>query len=149
MPRDSRDQIASEIEAAVASARPDVEVVDVQVIAPQQLVRILVDHPEGVDHALCEDVTHLVAPVRERYAVEVSSPGLERPLTKPAHYVRAVGESIRLRLREPREGRRNFTGRVAASDGETVRLATDGGEIELSVAGIEKCNIIWNPVGTT
>ncbi len=146
MPRDSRESIATEVEQAVAPVRPDVEIVDVQFVAPQQLVRVLVDHPDGVDHALCQDVTTLLAGVRERYSLEVSSPGVERPLTKPAHYRRAEGEVVKVRLRAPREGRRNFQGRLTGADEDSFRLLADGAEVELPYAAVDKCNIVWDPV---
>jgi ribosome maturation factor RimP len=98
MPRDSRDSLATEIEAVVALARPDVEVIDVTFLPHQGIVRVLVDHPDGVDHALCQAVTELLPGVRERYGVEVSSPGLERPLKKPSHYRRAEGQTVKVRL---------------------------------------------------
>ena len=144
---DARAEIAHAVESAVAAALPEVEVVDVQVIAPQRLVRVVVDREEGVDHALCEQVTHVLARVRERYALEVSSPGLDRPLTKPEHFARAVGETVRLRLSAPHEGRRNVTGRLVAA-GETLRvaLADDGGELEVPRSLVGKANVVWSPV---
>jgi ribosome maturation factor RimP len=144
---DARAEIAHAVESAVAAALPEVEVVDVQVIGAQQLVRVVVDRKGGVDHALCEQVTRLLAGVRERYALEVSSPGLDRPLTKPEHFARAVGESVRLRLTAPYEGRRNVTGRlVAAGDVLRLALADDGGELEVPRSLVGKANVVWSPV---
>ena len=91
---DARAEIAHAVESAVTAALPEVEVVDVQVIGAQHLVRVVVDRAGGVDHALCQQVTRLLAGVRERYTLEVSSPGLDRPLTKPEHFARAVGETV-------------------------------------------------------
>jgi len=144
---DARAEVAHAVESAVTTALPEVEVVDVQVIGAQQLVRVFVDREGGVDHALCEQVTRLLVAVRERYALEVSSPGLDRPLTKPEHFARAVGETVRLRLAAPHEGRRNVTGRlVAAGDDLRVALADDGGELEVPRSLVEKANVVWSPL---
>lgn len=143
MPSDSRDSIATEIETALASARPDVEVVDVKLLGPQRLVRVLVDHPDGVDHALIEDVIEALAAIHDRYALEVSSPGIERPLIRPRHYAAAVGRPVRVRLRQPHDGRRTYTGRLLAAGEDDFRLAVDDGEVSLAYTAVEKCNIIW------
>ncbi len=145
MPRDSRDSLATEIEAVVSLARPDVEVIDVTFLPHQGIVRVLVDHPDGVDHALCQAVTELLPGVRERYGVEVSSPGLERPLKKPSHYRRAEGQTVKVRLREPRDGRRNFQGRlVAAEDEGSFRLRADDRDLEVPYAAVDTCHIVWD-----
>src|ERR1700753_2904546 len=65
-------------------------------------LRVFIDHPDGVDLAMCERVTMLLNDMRERYSLEVSSPGSERPLTKPAHFRRFVGRKARVRVRHPR-----------------------------------------------
>jgi ribosome maturation factor RimP len=142
----SERELAEEIEATVVAARPEVEVVEVTVIEPQGLVRVAIDRPGGVDLSLCEEITGVLRSVRERYALEVSSPGLDRPLTKPAHFARAVGETVRIRLREPLDGRRNVTGTLVAADPGAVRVAlADGGELELPLAAVGKSNIVWKP----
>ncbi len=146
MPRDSRESLATEIEATVAAERPDVEVVDVTFIPQQGLVRVMVDHADGVDHGLCVEVTELLAGVRERYGVEVSSPGIERPLKKPSHYRRAEGQTVKLRLREPRDGRRTFQGRLVGAEEESFRLQADALDLELPYAAVETCNVVWDPV---
>ena len=148
MPRSAtREQVARDVELAVASARPDVEVVDVALIAPQHLVRVVIDHEAGVDLDLCQEVTRLLERLRESYRLEVSSPGLDRPLTKTAHFVRAVGENVHVRLVEPVDGRRNLTGRLVEAGEASLRLRLDGGEeIDVVRGTIAKSNIVWNPV---
>ena len=118
--------VQSDIEARLAVAFPDVEVLLADV-SGGGVVRLYIDHPDGVSLGLCEQVTHELAEVREKYALEVSSPGRERPLTKPDHYQRFVGRRARVRTREALEGHRSFTGElVGASDREVTIAAPDG-----------------------
>ena len=77
--------IQTDIEARLAASEPDVEVLLAEVLGGHTL-RLFIDHPDGVTLALCERVTHALADLRERYALEVSSPGTERPLSKPQHF---------------------------------------------------------------
>ena len=79
-------QIAREVEAAVAG----VEVLAVELSSPERFT-VFVDHPQGVDHALCVRVTEVLRDYLQEYAIDVSSPGLERPLRKPEHVRNAVG----------------------------------------------------------
>ena len=88
--------LQTEIEERLAEREPDVEVLLAEVVGGRAL-RVFVDHPEGVTLALCERVTVALTPLRERYTLEVSSPGLERPLTKPEHFRRFVGRRARVR----------------------------------------------------
>src|SRR4029079_19416842 len=81
------EQLQTEIEEMLRDASPDVEVVLAERAGPG-LVRVVIDHPDGVDRALCARVSRELSPIRERYALEVSSPGVERPLVRPQHYRR-------------------------------------------------------------
>src|SRR5436309_12233627 len=85
------------IETRLASAEPDVEVLLAEVSG--STLRLFIDRPEGVTLALCERVSGLLNDYRERYSLEVSSPGVDRPLTKPQHYSRFLGRHARVRLR--------------------------------------------------
>lgn len=135
------------ITATVAAVRPDVEIWDVQVIGPQNLVRVLIEHPDGVSVDLCAEVTRILSDVRDDRALEVSSPGIERPLVTTSHYARAVGETVQVRLKQPRDGRRNFRGRLEAADDAALRLVLDEGvELELARGDVARSNIVWNPV---
>ena len=78
-------------------------------------VRLFIDHPDGVTLALCERVTHALPEVRERYALEVSSPGGERPLTKPDHFRRFLGRRARVRTRDAHDGHSSFTGELVGA----------------------------------
>src|ERR1700735_3080598 len=93
--------LQTDIERRLAQSEPDVEVLLAEVLGGR-LLRVYIDHPDGVSLALCERVTALLSEERERYSLEVSSPGSERPLSKPAHFRRFVGRRARVRTRHPR-----------------------------------------------
>src|ERR687894_4475 len=100
----SIDRIQTQIEQRLADVEPDVEVLLAEVVGGR-LVRLFIDHPKGVSLDLCERVTNHLPDVREKYALEVSSPGTERPLSKPEHFRRFVGRRARVRTRGPHDGR--------------------------------------------
>src|ERR1700688_300293 len=93
--------LQADIERRLAHSEPDVEVLLAEVVGASCL-RVFIDHPDGVTLALCERVTALLSEERERYSLEVSLPGSERPLTKPAHFRRFVGRRARVRTRHAR-----------------------------------------------
>lgn len=112
-------------------------------------LRIFIDGPNGVSLEDCEKVSRQVSavmdvedPIDGEYTLEVSSPGMDRPLYTPAHYARYVGETVSLRLRMAREGRRKFKGTIVKVDGEDVTLNVDGKEILIPVDAIDKSNIV-------
>ncbi len=145
--------LQTEIEQRLAHNEPDVEVLLAEVLGGRCL-RVFIDHPDGVDLALCERVTMLLNDMRERYSLEVSSPGTERPLTKPAHFRRFVGRRARVRVRHPRpmqsagaresEPRavRSFTGELVGASEDEVTLAADGSLIAIPYAEIRRSNLI-------
>jgi ribosome maturation factor RimP len=95
-----------------------------------------------VDLALCERVTAQLRDLLERFTLEVSSPGTDRPLTKPDHYRRFLGRRAKLRLRHPREGHHSLTGElVGASDAE-VTVAADEGVVSIPYSEINKSNLL-------
>jgi ribosome maturation factor RimP len=143
----STADVPARVRDLVAAHRADVEVVDVIVSA--DVVRVIVDHPEGVSHALCEEVARELQPVRERYGLEVSSPGLNRPLVAPHHYERAVGSDVEVRLREVVDGRRKLAGRLTAFEDGRLTVELDGGAtIVVQHTDVARANIRWKPVGT-
>ena len=137
----SAHPIQQEIEERLASVHPDVEVLLAEVVGGDTL-RLFIDHPDGVTLALCERVTKHLAGVRETYALEVSSPGPQRPLTKPDHFRRYVGRRARVRTRGDHDGRTSFTGElVGASDAE-VTIAADTGVVTVAYDDIHRSNLI-------
>ncbi len=155
--------LQSEIEQRLAVSEPDVEVLLAEVVSDGTL-RIFIDHPDGVTLALCERVTALLAELRERYALEVSSPGSERPLTKPNHFRRYVGRRARVRTRWPTAGStggaadrsrpvpaagwaaerraKSFTGELVGVTDSEITLAADGGVIAIPYSEIRRSNLV-------
>lgn len=133
--------IQSDIEARLATVEPDVEVLLAEV-AGGSTIRLYVDHPDGVSLELCERITRHLVEIRERYALEVSSPGVERPLTKPEHYARFVGRTARLRTREAIDGARNITGEIVGASDRDVTVAADGGVIAIPYDNITRSHLV-------
>jgi ribosome maturation factor RimP len=136
--------LQTDIEARLAESAPDVEVLLAEVVGDHTL-RLFIDHPDGVSLDLCERVTHLLPEVRESYALEVSSPGRTRPLTKPAHFRRFLGRRARVRTREARDGHTSFTGELVGADDAEVTIAADGSPptlIAIPYADIRKSNLV-------
>ena len=133
--------IQQEIEERLASAQPEVEVLLAEVVGGDT-VRLFIDHPDGVTLGLCEQVTHDLAEVRERYALEVSSPGSRRPLTKPDHFRRYLGRRATVRTRERHDDRRSFTGELVGASDDEVTIAADTGVVTVPYADIHRSNLI-------
>jgi ribosome maturation factor RimP len=134
--------IQADIEARLASVEPDVEVLLAEVVGGS-LVRLFIDHPEGVSLDLCERVTNQLGAIRERYALEVSSPGTERPLTKPEHFRRYVGRRARVRTRGAQhDGRRSFTGELLNATDDAVTVAADTGVVSIAYGEIQRSNLL-------
>src|SRR3954454_14970950 len=100
-------RIQHEIESTLATRVPDVEVVLAERTSPGQ-VRVVIDRPGSGDLDLCERVTRELAALRQRYRLEGPSPGLARPLVKPGHYRRGVGERVAVRTHAPFDGLPRF-----------------------------------------
>ena len=134
--RTLQDEIAPSVESRV----PGVEVLAVELISPSRFC-VYIDHEDGVDHALCERVTHVLDAYREEYAIDVSSPGLERPLRKREHFASAIGERVSVRLEVGKKGRRR--GRLVEAGDESITLdAGEAGELRIPYEAIVRANLI-------
>ena len=133
--------IQAEIEARLAEAEPAVEVLLAEVVGGKR-VRLFIDHPKGVSLDLCERVTKLLPEVRERYALEVSSPGPERPLSKPDHFRRYVGRRARVRTRGNHDGHTSFTGELLGATDAEVTVAADTGVVSIPYAEIHRSHLV-------
>lgn len=108
---------------------------------------LLLDREDGpVDHEFCSRVATVVVPALEAEgydgAIEVSSPGIERPLTKPEHFRRFVGQEARVRVGEPLDGRRNFTGVIERTGEDAFILKlSEGAEMELPFGSVARANL--------
>jgi len=141
-----------EIEARLAESEPEVEVLLAEVVSGSTL-RLFIDHPDGVTLALCERVSRRLNDFRDRYSLEVSSPGQDRPLTKPQHYSRFLGRRARLRLRQaveptggptssPLAGHKSVTGELVGASEREVTIAADGGIVTIPYEQIARSNLV-------
>jgi ribosome maturation factor RimP len=153
--------LQTDIERRIAQSEPDVEVLLAEVLGGRCL-RVFIDHPDGVTLALCERVTALLSEERERYSLEVSSPGSERPLSKPAHFRRFVGRRARVRTRHPRpvghppdqcsagvsaqptdrRSTSSFTGELVGASEDEITLAAEEGIIAIPYSEIRRSNLV-------
>ncbi len=133
--------IQDQIEERLAELEPDVEVILVDVLSGGT-VRLFVDHPDGVTLDLCARVSDALAFVREHHALEVSSPGPRRPLTKPDHFRRYLGARVRVRTRASHAGRSRFTGELVGASDTEVTVAADGGVVSLTYDDIQRSNLL-------
>ena len=134
-------QLEREIAQRVESTMPGVEVLAVELTGRERMC-VYVDHPAGVDHALCERVTTILDSYRRDYGIDVSSPGFERPLRKPAHFERAVGRRVVLRTATPIDGRKRFRGELLAAGSRTVSVAAGGDAVDIPYEEIVRGNLI-------
>jgi len=114
------------------------------------ILRVFIDRqPEGIGIEDCEAVSRQVSaildvedPISSNYRLEVSSPGLDRRLTKPEHYQRFMVEELQVKLRFPLDGRRNFRGPLKEADDEKIKVEVDGESYSLPIATIESARLI-------
>jgi ribosome maturation factor RimP len=137
----SMSTIQADIEARLSEVEPEVEVLLAEIVGGD-LVRLFIDHPQGVTLDLCERVTHHLPEVRDRYALEVSSPGTERPLSKPEHFRRYLGRRARVRTRGDHDGRRSFTGELLNATEDEVTVAAATGVVSIAYADIHRSNLV-------
>jgi ribosome maturation factor RimP len=135
-PRD----LQTEIESRLAASEPEVEVLLAEVSG--STLRLFIDHPEGVTLSLCERVSGHLSAYRDHFALEVSSPGQDRPLTKPQHYSRFLGRRAKLRLREPRCEHGSLTGELVGASEHDVTIAASDGVVTIPYEQIARSNLI-------
>lgn len=134
-------QLQETIEQRLAEFDPRIELIVLERPAAETL-RLYIDHPDGVDLALCERVTAQLRDLLESYSLEVSSPGIDRPLTKPEHYRRFLGHRVKVRTHEPIAGRKNFTGTLTDAGEESVSIDADGAAVEIPLAEVRRSNLV-------
>ena len=145
--------LQTEIERRLAVSEPEVEVLLVQVSGTT--LRLFIDHPDGVTVALCERVSGHLNDYRDMYSLEVSSPGQDRPLTKPHHYTRFLGHHARVRLLDgaaapgPADeearglpGHRSVTGELVGASERDVTIAAGDGVVTIPYEQIARSNLI-------
>jgi len=135
-------QLTREIAHKVEGALPGTEVLAVELTSPDRFT-VFVDHVGGVDHALCERVTNVLRDYLRDYSIDVSSPGIERPLRNQAHFRNAVGRRVALRT----EGRSRVRGEVVTAGERSVTVKTDAESVDIPYDSIVRGNLI-EEVGT-
>ena len=138
---DRERALTREVAQIVETGIPGVEVLALELSGPERM-RVYVDHPAGVDHALCARVTAVLRAYLDRYSLEISSPGLERPLRKPAHFRGAVGRRVALRTESPIEGRSRFRGELLSAGDRGLELRSGEQTIEIPYEAIVRGNLI-------
>ena len=130
-------QLQNEIASQVKQDLPGVDVLAVELLTPSRF-RVYVDQADGVDHALCERVTGVLRDYLREYSIEVSSPGLDRPLRRQEHFEAALGRLVRFRT-----AGRKLRGEVVSAGDQSVKVAaSDGAEIEIPYQEIVRANLI-------
>ncbi len=140
-----------EIAERVASSE-GLEVVDVQLLGGggHRVLRLFIDKPEGVSHADCENVSQQVGTILDvedvipggRYTLEVSSPGVERRLSRPGDFERFMGQKIKVILRQPVDERRQWIGKLASfTDGIITLEPVSGPTVQFPLEQVEKANL--------
>jgi ribosome maturation factor RimP len=136
-PHDKEKQLYREVSRSVTTSLPGVEVLALEFSGKERFC-VYVDHPAGVDHALCERVSAVLRPYLDRYSVEVSSPGIERPLRTRDHFERAVGQQVKLKA-----GGKRLSGEVVAAGERSLRLEPrDGEPVDIAYDDIVRANLI-------
>jgi len=138
---DKERTLFREITPKVEGAIPGVEVLALELSGPERFT-VYIDHPQRVDHALCERVTDVLRPYLQEYTVDVSSPGIERPLRTPAHFERVVGRRAAVRTAAEIGGRRKFKGQVVDAGPQGLRLSAEDNEYEIPYDSIVRANLI-------
>jgi ribosome maturation factor RimP len=132
--------IQAEIEGKLAEREPDVEVLLAELKG--DTVELYIDHPEGVTLDLCERVTHALPELLEEHGLTVSSPGPERPLSKPEHFRRFIGRHARIRTHELIDGHKSFTGELVGASETEVTVAAATGVVAIPYDAISRSNLV-------
>jgi ribosome maturation factor RimP len=138
---EKESKLLQQIAPLVENDLPGVEVLAVELMTPTRFC-VYVDHPAGVDHALCKRVTDSLRDFLREYTIDVSSPGSERPVRTPQHFANVVGRKVALRTGEPVDGRSKFKGEVKEAGTEALTVSIDGADIDIPYEAIVRGNLI-------
>ena len=117
------------------------------------LVKVFIDHEDGITVDNCSDVSHQISgildvedPINVAYTLEVSSPGVERPLMKKEHFVKYIGQVIKVRLSWAVNERKNFLGKLTQVENEDITVNVDGELFELPLNAVKRANLIYREI---
>jgi ribosome maturation factor RimP len=140
-------ELQQQIATTLRTRVPEVEVLLAELPSPG-LLRVTIDRPDGpVDLDLCQRVSRELTPLRERYALEVSSPGIERPLVTPEHYRRVVGSRVAVRTADPVDGRRQFRGTLTDASDDEIEIDVDDVRVRLPHEAIRRGHLVDEQAG--
>ncbi|EGQ8088541.1 ribosome maturation factor RimP [Vibrio vulnificus] len=142
-------QLTEMLESAVVASGYELVGLEFIRAGEHSTLRIYIDHENGITVEDCAEVSHQVSavldvedPISVAYSLEVSSPGLDRPLFKPAHYEQFIGQEVNVVLKMAVANRRKWKGEIHSVDGEAITLAVDGQQEEFALSNISKANLI-------
>lgn len=145
----TRDELLKTLEPTVERLGYELSDLDVKIGGKHGVLRVFIDKPDGIGLNDCEKVSRAISalldvedPLPGRYDLEVSSPGLDRKLTKPTHFQRFTGQTVKVQMRFPIEGRRRFRGTLVSSDDENIVVEVDGETHTLPVATIDTARLV-------
>ena len=133
--------LTRDVTERVERGLPGVEVLAVELTGRKSFC-VYVDHAQGVDHALCERVTNVLRDYLRDYSIEVSSPGVTRPLRRPEHFRRVVGRAVALKTSPEIGGRKSFRGELTNAGERDVTVAVNGGDVHIPYDAIVRGNLI-------
>jgi ribosome maturation factor RimP len=134
-------ELQREVADTVQARLPDVDVLAVEMTGPDRMT-VYIDHPEGVDHALCERVTGVLRGYLDRFTLNVSSPGFERPLRTQAHFADAVGRRVSVRTSVEVAGRKRFRGEVVDASELEATIAVGEEQVAVPYEVIVRGNLV-------
>ncbi|HDY7995525.1 TPA: ribosome maturation factor RimP [Vibrio vulnificus] len=142
-------QLTEMLESAVVASGYELVGLEFIRAGEHSILRIYIDHENGITVEDCAEVSHQVSavldvedPISVAYSLEVSSPGLDRPLFKPAHYEQFIGQEVNVVLKMAVANRRKWKGEIHSVDGEAITLTVDGQQEEFALSNISKANLI-------
>ncbi|MBT8078492.1 MAG: ribosome maturation factor RimP [Gammaproteobacteria bacterium] len=143
------EELKRRLEPTLAGLGYEISDLEMKLGGRDGVIRVFIDQPDGVDLEDCEKASrHISAfldvedPLPGQYVLEVSSPGLDRKLTKPEHFQRFTGEVVAIKLRFPLDGRRNFRGALKSAEGDNIEVEVDGEAHRLPIATIESARLV-------
>jgi ribosome maturation factor RimP len=138
---EKESKLLQEIAPLVENDLPGVEVLALELMTPTRFC-VYVDRPDGVDHALCKQVTDVLRDYLREYTVDVSSPGIERPVRTREHFASVVGRKVAVRTADPVGGRSKFKGEVRQAGTEALTVSVDGADVDIPYESIVRGNLI-------
>ncbi len=143
------DELARLLEPTVEGLGYELADLELRIGGQGGVIRLFIDKADGVGLGDCENVSRQVSavldvedPVPGHYVLEVSSPGLDRKLTKPAHFLRFLGHEVRVQMRFPIDGRRKFRGKLLTADDQSFEVEVDGKTHSLPMATMESARLV-------